>query len=80
MVMVEQPIHDSPIAHEEEPVLVDLSDLQLNTSSASSNNETTSNTAQLQEIQNQQYHYTQHLLQQIERLRNELDQLNLQVC
>ena len=77
MVVVEQPIHDSPVAHEEEPVLVDLSDLQLNTSSASSNNET--NTAQLQEIQNQQYHYTQHLLEQIERLRNELDQLSLQV-
>ena len=77
MVGVEQPIHDSPVAHEEEPVLVDLSDLQLNTSSASSNNET--NTAQLQEIQNQQYHYTQHLLEQIERLRNELDQLSLQV-
>jgi hypothetical protein len=88
MHVVEQPEeasgkNDSLHTNDEDSILVDFTDIQqqassqqqqqtLNTSSSSSNNE-------LQQIQNQQYYYIQSLLQEIDRLRSELDKLTFEV-
>jgi hypothetical protein len=78
MLVVEQPPEDPKTSQDEDSILVDFSDNHtLNTSSSSSNNE--SNSAQLQQLQQQQFAYTQQLIQEIERLRAELDRLTLEV-
>ena len=79
MVVVEQPPEDPKASNDEDSILVDFSDIhQLNTSSSSSSNND-SNSAQLQQLQQQQFAYSQQLIQEIERLRAELDRLTLEV-
>ena len=80
MVVVEQPVNDSSLTNDEDSVLVDFSDNlnTLNTSSSSSSNND-SNSIQMQQLQQQQFIYSQQLLQEIERLRAELDRLTMEV-
>jgi hypothetical protein len=80
MVVVEQPVNDSSLTNDEDSVLVDFSDNlnTLNTSSSSSSNND-SNSIQMQQLQQQQFMYSQQLLQEIERLRAELDRLTMEV-
>ena len=76
--VVEPSPSESSSNNDEDQVLVDFSDnqaqQQLNTSSSSSNNDSFH-----QQQQQQQYMYIQQLLQEIERLRSELDRLKMDV-
>lgn len=79
MIVIEQPQTESHLTNDEDSILVDFSDNHLLNSSSSSSSNNDTNSIQLQQLQQQQFAYSQQLLQEIERLRAELDRLTLEV-
>jgi hypothetical protein len=86
MVVVEDPHNESISTHDEDSILVDFSEPVASTPRASISvlpkldEELHHQQMQQQHQQHQQQMYTQQLLQEIERLRNELDRLRMNVC